>query len=146
MKAAATLFPCTTRTLQNYRAEGCPGFHADGSIDLALVRPWVEARLAERKGSLGTKEEKLLEEIRKLRIANDAKEGRLIERAWVAGKIQAAAGELNKYRSKSESVHPKNFAEAANDMAKCRTILRGVWDEIFAAVGKLSAHLEEPKS
>ena len=143
LKAAADLLKCTTRTLQNYRTEGLPGFAADGTVNLALLRPAIEARLNARTGLRDSKEEKLLEEIRRLRIANDTKEGRLVERSWVAERIQRAAGEMNAFRAKSEAEHPMKFAAAAGDVAHCRTIVRGVWDDIFSAVQTLQKHFNE---
>lgn len=141
--AAAKRLGTTTKTLRAWRAEGAPGFAADGSIRLAELGAWVEARKKDKAGSADSKETKLMEEIRKLRIANDRQEGRVIERAIVAERIQRAAGELNSFRTKSEAEHPNRFASAAGDIALCRTIVRGIWDEIFAGMGTLAKHFEE---
>lgn len=86
---------------------------------------------------------KMIEEIRKLKIRNDREEGRLVDRAWVAERIQRAAGELNAYRAKSELEHPTRFAAASGDIAHCRTVVRGIWDEVFANIQALRKHFIE---
>ncbi len=80
---------------------------------------------------------------RRLKIANDEKEGQLVDRAWVGARLQRAAGELNAFRSRSESEHPMRFAAAAGDVALCRSVLRGIWSEIFTEYQALAKHFEE---
>ncbi len=145
-KAAAKRLGVSARTLRNWRAEGCPGFGSDGTVDLAQVMPWAEKRLVGREGAADSKEEKLREEIRKLRLANDAREGRLVERAWVGERVQRAAGELNAFRAKSEAEHPTKFAATTGDVAMCRSIVRGIWDEIFRELELLAKHFDEVES
>jgi hypothetical protein len=142
--SAAKMLSLTPRTLRNYRAEGAPGFLPDGRVDLALLRPWIESKLLERDGSLDLKERKTLEEVRKLRLANDRLDGRLVERAWVLERHQLASGAMNAFRSKSEAEHPLRFAAANGDVALCRTIIRGIWDEIFATLqSEMGKHFQD---
>lgn len=143
MSAAARVLKVTSRTLRNWRAERCPGFEPDGRVDVAHVRAWAEKRLDDKRGTVDVREEKILEEIRRLRIANDAKEGRLVERVWVAARMQQAAGELNTLRAKWEAEMPMKFAETNGEITECRTILRGIFDAIFASVQSLAKHFEE---
>lgn len=128
------------RTLQLAKKAGCPAFKSNRVYETELLH-WLEKNpVAE---SHDPRDEKLREEIRKLRIANDAKESRLVERAWVGARIQRAAGDLQAFRAKSETEHPTKFAAAAGDVAHCRTIIRGIWDEIFTSMQGLSKHFEE---
>ena len=143
IKAAATVLKCTARTLHNWRAEGCPGFEPDGNVDVAQVRRWAEVKLKDRADGSDSKQDKLLEEIRKLRLANDAREGRLVERGWVVERIQRMFGDVNAFRAKSEAEHPTKFAAAAGDVAHCRTIVRGIWDSVMSDLQSLKKHLEE---
>lgn len=143
MSAAARVLKVTARTLRNWRQEGCPGFVPDGRVDVAQVRAWAEKKLGERRGSVDVREEKILEEIRRLRIANDAKEGRLVERVWVASRMQSAAGDLNTLRAKWEAEMPVKFSETNGDVAECRTILRGIFDEVFRNIQSLAKHFAE---
>jgi hypothetical protein len=127
----------TARTLGYWRSEGCPGFNADGSVDLDAVRKWMKERGRDGAKSGNTlKNKKTAEEIRKLKLANDLKEGRLIERAWMAERIHAAAGRVDAYRLKSEAEHPLLFAACGDnvDVPKCREVVRRIWDEIAAAM------------
>jgi hypothetical protein len=142
-RAAAKALSTTTKTLRAWRSEGAPGFNADGSINLTELAKWVEARQKERGDSLNFKEQKTLEEIRKLRLANDQKEGRLVERAWVAARIQRMFGDLNGFRAKSEAEDAVKFAQTGGDMAKSRVILQGIWDHIAADLQSLHHHLKE---
>lgn len=143
--AAARRLGVTTKTLRNWRAEGAPGFHPDGRVDLKLLSVWIEAREVSKTGPRESKEEKLMEEIRKLRIANDAKEGTLISRAWMAERVHIAAGKVDGFRHKSESEHPLQFAACADDVSKCRELVRKIWDEVMTALNSLAKDFEEPK-
>ena len=134
LKDAARLIGCTTRTLQNDRAAGCRGFNSDGTVDVAQVQAWQRANRKRRESNPDLKSKKTREEIRKLKLANDLKEGRLIERAWMAERVHAAAGQVDAYRMKSEAEHPLLFAAANGDVAKCREIIRQVWNEIAVAL------------
>lgn len=143
LKAAAAALRLPMRTLQLAKQAGCPAFKSNRVYEAELLQ-WLEANAETIQAAGGDpRDEKLREEIRKLRIANDAKEGRLVEKAWVGSKIQSAAGALNAFRAKSEAEHPVKFAAAGNDVAACRTIVRGIWDEIFAEMQKLGEHFEE---
>lgn len=148
MSAAARVLKVTARTLRNWKAEGCPGFEPDGRVDVAAVRAWAETKLQERRGSVDVREEKILEEIRRLRLANDQKEGRLIERAWVASKIQLAASEWNTLRMKAEAEMPIAMAAAGDDVAEQRAVLKEkITDPIAVLLQSLAKHFEEePKS
>lgn len=142
-RADAKHFGVTPRTIRDWRDKGAPGFLPNGSVgDRAALAAWIETELSDREGTRDSKERKLLEEIRKLRMANDAKEGRLVERAWVAERMQRTAGELNNFRAKSEAEHPMRFAAAAGDVAGCREIIRGIWSEIFKAHAALAKYFE----
>jgi len=143
LKAAATALRLPIRALQRAKQAGCPAFRSNRVYEAELLQ-WMEANpeTIEAAGD-DPRDEKLREEIRKLRIANDAKEGRLVEKAWVGSKIQSAAGVLNAFRAKSEAEHPVKFAAAGNDVAACRTIVRSIWDEIFAELQRLGDQFDE---
>ena len=133
------------KTLETWRRQGCPGLPPN-EIDMEAIKSWAAAngkRAGDVSGAGNSKEAKLIEEIRKLKIANDAKEGALVPRAWVAERIQRAAGELNAARTKSEAEHPLLFAAAAGDVAATRTIVRGIWDDIFMSLQSLRGHFEQ---
>ena len=140
LRAAAAALKLPLRTLQAAKRGGCPAFKSNRVYEAELLK-WLEANPVIETND--PRDEKLREEIRKLRIANDAKEGRLVERAWVGSRIQHAAGELNAFRAKSEAEHPVKFAAAAGDVAHCRTIIRGIWDEIFGSLQGMAKHFEE---
>jgi hypothetical protein len=143
LKAAAAALRLPMRTLQLAKQAGCPAFRSNRVYESELLA-WLETN-AELIAAAGDdpRNEKLREEIRKLRLANDQREGRLVERAWVGERIQRAAGELNAARAKSEAEHPVKFAAAAGDVAHCRTIVRGIWDDIFRELQGLAKHFEE---
>jgi hypothetical protein len=143
---AARAFGVTARSIRDWKVAGgeAAGFRPDGTTDLDMLFTWLEARKADRDGKLSLRDQKIIEEIRKLRIASDEKEKMLVNRAWVAGQIQAAAGEVAALRVKSEAEHPMRFAAAAGDVAACREIVRGVWDEILVSIQGLGRHLSEP--
>ena len=117
-----------------------------GRIDIAKVKAWVESnaeKLEQSSQDLPLKEQKLAEEVRKLRIRNDRDAGKLVELAWINERFQRFGGELHAIRSKSESEHPVNFGAAAGDVAACRSVLRGIWDDIMKAMQACSKHFEK---
>lgn len=145
--AAAALEALTGLTDRRHRQLAKAGYFPPpvrGVYELAptlrgLFRYYREAA----HGGAALRERKIEEEIRGRKLRNDNYASRLVERAWVAERIQRAAGELNAIRLKSEAEHPMRFAAAGNDVPMCRTILRGTWDEIFASVQGLGKHLSE---
>lgn len=142
LRAAAKGMGLPLGELQRAKDGGCEGFRSNRVYETEVI-DWLSENPRTPGDTYDPKEEKLREEIRKLRIANDAKEGRLVERAWVAERIQRAAGELHAFRAKSEMEHPMRFAAAAGDVPMCRTVLRGVWDEVFKGIQSLEKHFSE---
>jgi hypothetical protein len=143
LKQASAALKLPMRVLQAAKKAGCDAFRSNRVYEAELL-VWLEANpAAVEAASDDPRDEKLREEIRRLRIANDAKEGRLVERAWVAERMQRAAGDLNNLRAKWEAELPMKFAETNGDVPECRMILRGVFDEIFLGVQTLAKHFED---
>lgn len=90
-------------------------------------------------------EQTRLAAVRREREATNLEEHRrnLVSRGWVVERVQKMGGELNAIRAKSENEDAPRFAAAGGDIAKARTILRGVWDRIHATLVSLGHHLEE---
>lgn len=61
---------------------GCAAFDQRGCIDMAVLRKWIgdNREALSVPAPISLKDQKLNEEIRKLKISNDNKEGRLIDR------------------------------------------------------------------
>lgn len=145
--AAAALEALTGLTDRRHRQLAKAGYFPPpvrGVYELAptlrgLFRYYREAA----HGGAALRERKMEEEIRGRKLRNDNYAGRLVERAWVAERIQRAAGELHAFRAKSEMEHPMRFAAAAGDVPMCRTVLRGVWDEVFKGIQSLEKHFSE---
>jgi hypothetical protein len=143
LKAAAAELKLPLRLLQMAKQAGCSAFRSNRVYETELLR-WLEANpYSVQSASNDPRDEKLREEIRKLRIANDAKESRLVERALVAEKMQRCAGGLNAFRAKSEAEHPMRFAAAAGDVTECRSVVREIWDEIFKDLAALGKNFED---
>src|SRR5690348_2459239 len=127
MKAAAGSGRWPMAVIQAAKAAGCPAFRGNrvygDELDGWLTKhPAV--RSARPDDSL--KGRKLSEEIRKLKLANDLKENRLISRQWMAERMQAVAGRITQYRLKSEAEHPLLFAAAAGDVPACREVVKKI--------------------
>jgi len=136
---AARAFGVTPRAIRDWKVAGgaAAGFRPDGTVDLDMLYAWLETRKADRDGKVNLRDQKIIEEIRKLRIASDVKEGLLVERAWVVSRFQAASGAIAGIRVKSEAEHPLKFAAAAGDVAACREVVRGIWDDILQSLQAL---------
>lgn len=146
MRAAASALKCPLSWVARAKDSGVDGFKPNGSVILDPVRKWIADNMDELEQSssdLPLKEQKLAEEVRKLRIRNDRDAGKLVELAWINERFQRFGGELHAIRSKSESEHPVNFGAAAGDVAACRSVLRGIWDDIMKAMQACSKHFEK---
>jgi hypothetical protein len=143
MKSAAGTGLWTLALLKSAKEAGCPAFRG-ARVHGDELAEWLKANpdVAKKKGS-DLKGQKTKEEIRKLKLANDLKEGRLIERAWMAARIHIAAGKVDAFRVKSESEHPLLFAAAAGDVPKCREVVQKIWDEIISAMNSLKVDFTE---
>lgn len=149
--AAAKLLKQPIEVVKWAKRNGCPAFR-NSRIYVVELGAWIgehreqiQAELG-APGSLdGARLTIAVETARKLKLRNDRETGRLVERQWVGERIQRAAGELNAFRSKSEAEHPTRFAAAAGDVAACRSIVRGIWDEIFSTMQGLAKHFEETR-
>ena len=142
MQSCAAGLRLPLRIVKAAKGAGCPAFSSNRVFGDELLE-WLNKHPEIFNISADPRDEKIREEIRKLKIANDAKEGALVSRAWVAERMQRTAGEVNALRIKSEAEHPKRFAAAAGDIAACRSIVRGVWDDIFLNLQALSTHFSE---
>jgi len=144
MKAAAASLGLNMRVLKRAKASGCQAFRG-GRVYADELQQWVrenaELVRAANSGGGDLKEQKTTEEVRKLRLANDLKEGRLIERARVAEMIRRAGGELATFRARSEAEHPTRIPDG--DMAAKRVVVQEIWDEIYNMMGRLSVNFKE---
>jgi hypothetical protein len=145
LKAATVGMGIPIHVLKWAKAKGCLAFKSNRVYADILVE-WLKTNQPDEEtlqGEISSKEQKTREEVRKLKLANDLKEGKLITRAWIVERFNRAAGELHAARSKSEAEHPLLFSAAGNDVAGCRTILRGIWADIFTKIGDLGEHFTE---
>lgn len=140
IEALAGELGISVRTAWLWRREGCPIDDAEQAREWALRR----GKNAVSSPQLtAAREELRREQIRKLKFANDESEARLISRAWVAERLQRALGELAASRAKLEHAQATRIDAVGTDVAKVRTAVRGVWDEIFCELQALSKHFEE---
>lgn len=145
MKAASAALGIPLNVLKWAKGQGCPAFKSNRVVADDLI-PWLAANKPDEKeleSEISSKEQKTREEVRKLKLANDLKEGKLITRAWVVERFNRASSELRASRSKSEAEHPLLFSAVAGDVAGCRTILRGIWTDISKMMQALSEHFSE---
>lgn len=152
MKQAAAALNLPLSVLQAAKRAGCTAFRSSRVYRSELI-DWLDANRDKVRpppgegGELLTlddrKSAKLDEEIRKLRIKNDRDEGRQISRAFVAQCIQRMGGEVSTLRARSEAEHALRFATAKGDPAKCRRVLREIWDDIMQDLNRLGKHFEE---
>src|SRR5690348_13587971 len=99
---------------------GCLAFDQRGCVDMAVLKKWiVENKDSLVKGDLSLKDQKLNEEIRKLRIANDLKEKELIRRSLVIDAHAKMAEQVRKLlEQKLENEYPGMVAGC--DVAQAR--------------------------
>lgn len=124
---------------------GVDAFTANGTVDVDKVSAWItehQKELEATSDNVSLKDQRLIEQIRKDRLANDQKEGRLVEIAWVHERFQRLGGEIHNIRAVSEAEDPLRFAAAGNDVALCRTHVRAMWDNILLQFQETQKHFE----
>ena len=146
MRAAAAKLERPIQWIVRAKDAGVDAFKANGSVILAPVKEWIEANLEmleSTKGELPLKDQKLVEEVRRIRTYNDREDGKLIERAWVRERFHRYGGELAAIRAKAEAEDPVRFAETGSDIALIRSEYRKTWDAIMIAVQNAAHHFAE---
>lgn len=149
MRAASKVMGIPMPMLRAAKDGGCQGFRY-GRVHGAEVREWLAANpdakgVNKERTATGMKAKLVKEQWRKLKIVNDQREGRLIQRAWVAERFRVAGSEMQSMRVRSEQEDPMRFARfcPGADVAACRSIVRGIWDGIFASMASLGKHFDE---
>jgi hypothetical protein len=133
MKQAAAGMGLNLSTLKKAKAAGCSAFRGS-----RVYRKELEAWLKEHKDEIVTtasKEdvqiEKLLEEVRKLRIANDLKEKELVRRSLVIEAHAKMAEQVRKLlEQKLENEYPGLVAGL--DVAQARVFGKRLHDQIVS--------------
>jgi len=151
MRATSAASGIPYSVLQAWKAGGLPGFEQSGRVDLRTVLAAAFGQtdngdLAPPAGMRNWREalNKAQAQRTELKLATEKRA--LVERAWVAARIQDAASEINRARLKSETEHAALFAAAGGDVSECRTVLRGIWDEVLRAIQAAGAHFKETAS
>lgn len=144
MRAASAALSLPMSALRRAKSQGCPAFRSN-RVHVAELREWLTAHPLPTADTGDLRDQKLAQEVRRLRMANDEKEVRLVARSWVIERFQLAGGELNTHRMKSEAEHPLLFSAACPgaDVAACRSIVRKIWHEVFAMMEGMGKHFEE---
>lgn len=116
-----------------------------GRVRIDAVRRWIASHREELENpELSTADQKLVEQIRRLRHQNDREAAGLVPRAWVYERFQKILGEAHVIRERSIEDHPRRYLAAGGDIARCREVTRGIWDSIMLDLQGLAKHMEEP--
>lgn len=146
--ATAKILGVHRTTLENWRNEGCPGL-PPGAVNLTAVRRWADRNGKRADGidpARATFRKKLItEQHRKLKLANDAVEDRLISRKWMAKRFGTMMSDLEKIRAKSEIEDTATFVAIHGDIAVHREAVRRFWDNILTKMQALAHHFDERK-
>jgi hypothetical protein len=110
---------------------GCLAFDQRGCVDMAVLKRWIGENKDDLvKGDLSLKDQKLNEEIRKLRIANDLKEKELVRRSLVIEAHAKMAEQVRKLlEQKLENEYPGLVAGL--DTAQARVFGKRLHDSII---------------
>lgn len=138
MGQAAAMTGLGLDALRMLKRTGCPAFHAT-RVNEAELLAWISTHPVESiRGPVTLRDQKLKEEIRKLRVVNDAKQGALASRAKVAASLRAMAGKVRAILDqKLEQEMPA--AMAGLDVPGARVYGKRLNDQIceaFAALAK----------
>ena len=119
---------------------GCPAF-SGGRVHRATFKKWIAdhpSELLAATGSKGLRDEVLKQQARRLRLANDLKEGRLVLRALVS---ETHARILGRFRFELEQKLRNEFpmAVAGQDVPSCRIYGTRLADQLMAILYDMGA-------
>lgn len=144
--AAATGF--SKDSLKRAKELGCMAFKPGGRVDGAALREWMRANEAklrastEKPGGGPLKDQKLAEEIRKLRIKNDRDDGLSVLKSKIGADLHALASEqLALLRQRLENELPSQVAGL--EPSNARIIFKRVVDELSVKMQGLVAKWTE---
>ena len=137
--AAATLLSTTPDVVKRAKQLGCPAFKPGNRIAVDELDVWLQANAEKMKavptddGELPLKDQKLNEEIRKLRLQNDEKEKKLIAVTEFQRQISEMASEVQKRMYALPSRAPELAGLSVPDI---ETKLTAWIDGVVEALGK----------
>jgi hypothetical protein len=117
-----------------------PGGHKAYTLEQA--KSALEAQGSRAVGG-PLKDQKLAEQVRQLKIANDAREGVLIRRDSVVSAFARIASRLASIRTTSESQDPPRIV--GKDLHEVRAEIRKIWDAVGVCLASCSEEFKESK-
>ena len=136
IQAAASLINASVAVVKRAKELGCGAFKQGNRIDIEELRKWVSEnleRLPITGGDISLKEQKLNEEIRKLKLQNDEKEKKLVPITKHEGEIREMSNEVRKCMYALPSRAPELAGLPVPDIE----IRLTAWmDEVVQALGK----------
>ena len=138
--AAAALLKIDIELVKRAKRMGSPAFKLGNRIDVDELRKWIAENEGAIKASgeiLSLKDQKLNEEIRKLRIANDQKERMTVSKEKGLGVIANIQARVRTFlEAKLENEYP-SVVVGMNDIAQIRVYGRKVNDQILVHLQEL---------
>lgn len=143
MKACAAALNVSVDVVRRIKESGSTAFQGS-RINAEQFQKDLSA-YGERKkveGKLSLRDQKLLEEIRRLKLENDESESRLISKAWVVSRIAACGSKVRGIlRQKLEIEYPN--AAAGLDVRGARVYGKRLVDDVLNEVQALHAEFEQ---
>ncbi len=119
----------------------CPAFLQGGRIDCDILKKWIAENAEALKSSgenVSRKDAKLDQEIRKLKIANDAKEKLTVSKERGMNAIANCRARIRPFlEQKLENEYP-SVVVGMNDIAQIRVYGRKIHDQILAELQTLA--------
>lgn len=133
--AACNLAEVSEDIAKRAKSLGCPAFKAGNRIDWLELKEWCAANTEKLKIAgerLSLRDQKLNEEIRKLKIANDEAEGLSVPISWMSDR-DARLAALFKPMLYSKLVDEAP-ADMTNDVSTNRALLRNIADRLLLEI------------
>lgn len=131
IKAAASILKLHPDVIKRAKEAGCEAFEPGNRIDIKALESWIaknpeKVQSSGDADSLPLKEQKIREEVRKLKIGNDTKEGRLILKSDRDAEISQMASECQRVLY---SIPPRAPELAGLTVAEIESKLRSWLDD-----------------
>lgn len=130
ISAAAGALGISKTTLQDAKNRGCPAF-VDGRVHEKDLGEWISVQPPPDGRPKSLRDQKTEEEIRKLRIANDAKEGKSELKSVTVARIHRIGHEITTYLGAVAKEKPAVLAMTTEDIPRVRIEFQKVCDEML---------------
>lgn len=145
---AAGALEISSAIISAAKKAGCPAFKAGGRVRESELVEWIAEHASENNDGMTdeeffkTKGPKYREEVRKLKIINDERQGKSVLKVEIVAAVQRALSQVSQI-AEAKLVNEYPSAVAGLDVPQARVYGRRLYDQLMIEFRKLSKEFPE---